>query len=91
MLKMLLRFLLLSFLVPHVFAETIIINAEDDWAPFSSVTPDKKSAEGLSVDLVRAAFATQGIEVQFMAVPFARCLYEVEHGHVVACFNASIT
>lgn len=83
--------LLLLCAMPFVFAETISINAEDDWAPFSSITANKKSAEGLSVDLVRAAFATQGIDVRFMPVPFARCLFEVEHGQVVACFNASIT
>ncbi|MGL6040034.1 MAG: substrate-binding periplasmic protein, partial [Deefgea sp.] len=91
MFKLIQHALLLCLLVPCALAETIAINAEDDWAPFSSVTADKKGAEGFSVDLVRAAFATQGIEVRFLPVPFARCLFEVEHGQVVACFNASIT
>ncbi|QZA78891.1 transporter substrate-binding domain-containing protein [Deefgea tanakiae] len=91
MLKLIRQIVLLLCVMPYVLAETITINAEDDWAPFSSITANKKSAEGLSVDLVRAAFATQGVEVRFMPVPFARCLFEVEHGQAVACFNASIT
>ncbi len=91
MFKLVRQILLLLCVVPYALAETITVNAEDDWAPFSSITANKRSAEGLSVDLVRAAFATQGIDVRFMPVPFARCLFEVEHGQVVACFNASIT
>lgn len=91
MLQLIRHVLLFLCLTSYVWAETVVINAEDDWAPFSSMTADKKAAEGLSVDLVRAAFATQGIEVRFMPVPFARCLFEVEHGQVVACFNASMT
>ncbi|MDW5416576.1 transporter substrate-binding domain-containing protein [Iodobacter sp. CM08] len=75
----------------HLYAETIIINAEDDWAPFSSMRADKLGVEGLSPNLVKAAFNSQGIKVQFNAVPFARCLNEVEHGKVVACFDTSIT
>ncbi|WP_035851545.1 substrate-binding periplasmic protein [Deefgea rivuli] len=91
MLKLIQYFLLIALFTPIAQAETIVINAEDDWAPFSSISANKQGAEGLSVDLVRAAFATQGIEVRFMPVPFARCLYEAEHGQVVACFNASRT
>jgi polar amino acid transport system substrate-binding protein len=91
MFKMIQYLLTCALLAPQVQAETIVVNAEDDWAPFSSMNASKQGAEGLSVDLVRAAFATQGIEVRFMPVPFARCLYEAEHGQVVACFNASIT
>ncbi|MEN9659691.1 MAG: hypothetical protein RL571_3156 [Pseudomonadota bacterium] len=75
----------------YLYAETVIINAEDDWAPFSSMRADKYGVEGLSPTLVKAAFNSQGVEVEFNAVPFARCLSEVEHGKVVACFDTSIT
>ncbi|MCX7207793.1 MAG: transporter substrate-binding domain-containing protein [Proteobacteria bacterium] len=74
-----------------LLAETVLINAEDDWAPFSSLRADKRGVEGLSPTLVSAAFNSQGINVQFNAVPFARCLLEVERGKVVACFDTSIT
>ncbi|NHQ84737.1 amino acid ABC transporter substrate-binding protein [Iodobacter sp. HSC-16F04] len=74
-----------------LYAETVVINAEDDWAPFSSMTRNKQGIEGLSPSLVSAAFHTQGIEVKFNPVPFARCLYEVERGKAVACFDTSIT
>ncbi|MFC7421613.1 substrate-binding periplasmic protein [Iodobacter arcticus] len=74
-----------------LYAETVVINAEDDWAPFSSMRSDKQGVEGLSPSLVSAAFNSQGINVKFNAVPFARCLYEVERGKVVGCFDTSMT
>lgn len=87
------RFISLALLAlsASLHAETVFINAEDDWAPFSSMRADKQGVEGLSPSLVSAAFNSQGIEVKFNAVPFARCLIEVERGKVVACFDTSIT
>jgi polar amino acid transport system substrate-binding protein len=86
-------FLIISFmcLAAKLHAETVIINAEDDWAPFSSMRADKRGVGGLSPNLVKAAFNSQGVDVQFNPVPFARCLNEVEHGKVVGCFDTSIT
>ena len=70
-------------------AETVVIGAEDDWPPYSSIKADKSGAEGLSLDLVREAFATRGIEVQFQVLPFARCMQYAASGRVSGCFNAS--
>ncbi|WP_028453919.1 substrate-binding periplasmic protein [Chitinilyticum litopenaei] len=72
-------------------AETIIINAEDDWAPFSSLDRKNGAPQGFAVDVVRAAFASQGITVQFRAVPFTRCLREVQANQALACFNIEKT
>ncbi|WP_148714806.1 substrate-binding periplasmic protein [Chitinolyticbacter meiyuanensis] len=71
-------------------AETITINAEDDWKPFSW-RGARNQAQGYATELVRAAFASQGITVHYNVVPFARCLREVEQGASVACFNIEIT
>lgn len=69
------------------FAETVIINGEDDWAPYSSKTSDEKSVEGFAPDIIKAAFKTQGVDVVFKQVPYARCLAEVNSGDAVGCFD----
>lgn len=70
--------------------ETVLIAVEDDWAPYASVKADKSGPEGLTVDLIQAAFDVQGIDVQFLTVPFARCLLYAETGRTVGCANATI-
>lgn len=74
-----------------VQAETVTVAAEDDWAPYSSIKPDRSGPMGVSPELVRAAFKTQGIDVRFVVLPFSRCLHYAESGTVVACFNTSRT
>lgn len=71
-------------------SETVRIAAEDDWAPYSSIKADKSGPEGFAVDIVREAFKTQGVDVEFVAVPFARCLHYAETGVTAGCFNATI-
>ncbi|CAN5877814.1 transporter substrate-binding domain-containing protein [soil metagenome] len=81
---------LLIGLAPLVAAaETVVIAAEDDWAPYSSLPPNKSAPEGFAVDLVREAFKSQGIDVKFESVPFTRCMFLAKTGAVAGCFNAS--
>lgn len=72
------------------WAETIKMAAEDDWAPYSYQQDGSANPVGFSVDIVRAAFQTQGVEVEFVTVPFARCLHYSATGLTVGCFNVSI-
>lgn len=72
------------------FSEMVRIAAEDDWAPYSSIKADKSGPEGFAVDVVREAFKTQGVEVEFVVVPFSRCLHYAETGVTAGCFNATI-
>lgn len=72
------------------FSESVRIAVEDDWAPYASMKSDKSGPEGFAVDVVREAFKTQSIEVEFVAVPFSRCLHYSETGVTVGCFNATI-
>ncbi len=73
----------------------IVIAVEDDWPPFAQAEREREGGErvasGLSVELVRAAFATQGVQVQFLPVPFARCMLLARSSQVVGCFNATQT
>lgn len=71
-------------------AETVTIAAEDDWAPYTAINAAKTAPEGFTVDVVRAAFKSQGVDVKFIVTPFARCLHYAESGKTVACFNATI-
>lgn len=73
----------------------VVLAGEDDWSPYSSAekpgADTQTSPVGYSVDLVRAVLASQGIKVQFINVPFARCMQYAKTGQVAGCFNATIT
>ncbi len=75
-------------------AETIRIAAEDDWPPYSSavtVAGQAQQPQGFAVDLVREVFASQGMRVEFVTVPFSRCLVYTLNGSVAGCFNVGKT
>ncbi|QTN26938.1 transporter substrate-binding domain-containing protein [Rhodoferax sp. AJA081-3] len=70
----------------HAMAsERIRIGAEDDWSPYSSSVKGKP--QGFAVDLVRAAWAAAGVEVELVPLPYARCMKEVDRGDLAGCFN----
>ena len=71
--------------------ETVVIAAEDDWAPYSYAKPGSTNPEGMAPVLVTAAFETQGIRVKFVVVPFARCLAMAKSGAAVGCFDTAMT
>ena len=84
-------FSILTLLVSvYAGAETITLNGEDDWAPYSSATENYKSVQGLAPNIIYAAFKTQGVEVKFRPVPFARCMIEVDNGVAIGCFDTII-
>lgn len=65
--------------------ERIRIGAEDDWSPYSSST--KGQPVGFAVDLVRAAWAAVGVDVELVPLPYARCMKEVDRGVLAGCFD----
>ncbi|WP_413587132.1 substrate-binding periplasmic protein [Bdellovibrio sp. HCB274] len=81
---------LLVFSTLAVGAETIHLNGEDDWAPYSSATKDYKDLQGLAPDIIRAAFKSQGVTVILRPMPFARCMKEVDSGRSLGCFDTLI-
>lgn len=72
-----------------VFAETITLGAEDAWYPYSGQVDGQ--ARGFTVDMVRAAFAAVNVDVQYRALPYARCMKLVKDGVLLGCFNTSRT
>jgi polar amino acid transport system substrate-binding protein len=85
--------LALSLATALASAAPLVIAVEDDWPPFATAEREggERVAKGLAVELVRAAFETQGIEVQFQPVPFARCMLLARSSRVLGCFNATQT
>jgi polar amino acid transport system substrate-binding protein len=82
------RFLFFAVLLWCVQAhakDRIRIGAEDDWSPYSSVVSGKP--EGFAVDLVRAAWAAAGVDVELVPLPYARCMKEVDSGGIAGCFD----
>lgn len=78
---------LLAVFAPQAFAApTVMVGAEDDWAPYSSA--QQQHAAGFAVDVVREAYARSGINVEFKALPYSRCMAETRAGRLMACFDA---
>ena len=71
-------------------ADKLLIAVEDDWAPYAWLDPASGALRGLAPQIVRESFATQGVEVDFLPVPFARCLHYAATGFTLGCFNATI-
>lgn len=65
---------------------TVVVGAEDDWAPYSSAP--QQHAQGFAVDVVREAFALAGVTAEFRALPYSRCMAETRSGQLTACFDA---
>lgn len=65
----------------------LLIGAEDDWAPFSSVEGGKPV--GMAVEMVSAIFAEAGLPVQLVPLPYDRCMKETLSGRLQGCFNTT--
>ena len=61
------------------------IGVEDDWRPYAYVQAGQPA--GFAVELVRAAWAAAGVELELVPLPYARCMYEVESGKLAGCFD----
>jgi len=71
--------------VAAVYAETIEIAAEDDWIPYA-----KEDGTGLANEIIRAAFKSVDIKVEYKMFPYARTLLYIEQGKYVAGFNVPL-
>ena len=63
-------------------SETIILGAENDWAPYAN-----QDGTGMSNEIVAAAFKAAGIEVRFQVAPYNRLLKDVREGRLLGAFN----
>ncbi|WP_043307954.1 ABC transporter substrate-binding protein [Pseudomonas sp. ML96] len=80
--------LLVLLLVPVARADEVFrIGAEDDWYPFTALRDGEM--RGMSVDLVRAAFAASDTRIELVPYPYSRCMELTRTGQLAACFNTS--
>jgi polar amino acid transport system substrate-binding protein len=68
-------------------AAGLLIGVEDDWFPYSAVK--EGVIQGMSVDIVTAAFAATHTEIELRAYPYARCMHMALNGELLACFNTA--
>lgn len=61
--------------------------AEDGFFPYTGMFEGK--LRGFSLDIVSAAFSAVGCRVNFVAMPYARCIREVQAGRQIGCFNTT--
>lgn len=66
----------------------VSLGVEDDWPPFAWVEKSGQAPRGYSVEVVSLAFREMGVPVEFVAMPFGRCMHEVRVGKIVGCFNS---
>ncbi|MCW8334225.1 transporter substrate-binding domain-containing protein [Vibrio sp. SCSIO 43135] len=71
--------LFIAALLSFTSQAATITAAQDPWPPF--VQKDK-SNPGISVEIVTAAFASQGHDVNFKIMPWTRALNEVKEGRI---------
>ena len=67
--------------------QPLLIGAEDDWAPFSSV--ENGRPVGMAVDIVNAIFSEAGLQVQLVPMPYDRCMKETLSGRLQGCFDTA--
>lgn len=67
--------------------ESLLIGAEDDWFPYCALKDG--IVQGMSVDIVKAAFAATDTAVELRAYPYPRCMQMARKGELVACFNTA--
>lgn len=79
--------LLFSLCSPALAAPPIAIGAEDDWYPFTGT--HQQQLQGLSVELVEAAFAASNTPITFKVYPYARCMHLARIGKLAGCFNTA--
>lgn len=83
---------LLALLLPLLWAgaplaETPRIGAEDDWYPYTAWRNER--VEGMSADIVRAAFAASATAIELAPYPYSRCMELARSGSLAACFNTT--
>ena len=78
---------LLFATAPLAHAEPLRIGAEDDWYPYTALRDGQ--VQGMSVDIVKAAFAATSTDIELLPYPYARCMQLALKGELVACFNTA--
>jgi len=78
-------FFIIPLMARDCFAkDTVTLAVEDSWPPYSN-----EQGSGLANDIVKMAFNSVDINVNFIVVPYARALRMAETGQVDGAFNVT--
>ncbi len=66
-------------------AKVVKIGAEDDWYPYSARRDGKPV--GMVPEIVRAAFAAEGVKVELVSLPYSRCMKLAASSLLLGCFD----
>ncbi|WP_052417304.1 substrate-binding periplasmic protein [Cellvibrio mixtus] len=92
--------LLLSLAAPSLHAESVSekvagedvdtsirirLGAEDSWPPYSD-----EHGQGISTELIKAAFAKSGLYPTFQVLPYARVLHDLASGKIDGGYNVTL-
>lgn len=80
--------MLLTSLIPVSAGEKSITVVADDWPPYVDFSHPRK---GLCIEVVKAAFQTQGYSLKVIKTSWARAIHGVEHGIYDILPNAWLT
>lgn len=61
------------------------LGAENSWPPYSD-----SNGQGISTQLIKAAFAQSGIQLDFQVLPYARVLHDLEVGKIDGGYNVTL-
>jgi len=87
--KEIIAFVLFSILLtPAIAQEKVLLAAEDNWYPYSASISNQ--AQGLSVDIVKAAYDSVGASIAMDVVPFNRGMIQTKEGRYAGVFNAGL-
>lgn len=83
-------FVAMSFLIGLLgYADTVRIIAEDDWYPYSAKFDE--GPRGIAVDIVRASYKAEGVDVKFDVINYDVGMEMVKDGKAIGCFDAPRT
>lgn len=68
----------------HGDSVKVRLGAENSWPPYSD-----EQGQGISTELIKAAFANSGVEPSFLVLPYARVLHDLASGKIDGGFNVS--
>ena len=74
-----------EMLIHQVYADTLVLGAEYSWPPYAN-----RDGTGLSNDIIREAYSAVGVQVEYMLLPYARVLTELDNGTLIAGFNVPL-
>jgi len=61
------------------------LGAEDSWPPYSNA-----QGQGISTNLIKAAFAKTGLTPTFQVLPYARVLHDLQSGKIDGGYNVTL-